>query len=362
LGFADPLRPGVPEAIRECQSAGVRVIMITGDYPATAQVIARQAGIESAEIVTGDELATMSDTELAERIQGARVFARIAPQQKLKIVSALKAAGHVVAMTGDGVNDAPALKAAHIGIAMGGRGSDVAREASSIVLLNDDFGSIVRAIRLGRRIYDNLRKAMIYIVAVHVPIAGLALFPLLLGYPILLTPMIIAFIELVIDPTCSVILEAEREERDIMSRPPRDPESPLLTPALFAWGVVQGVMAFAGITAVFFVAVLRDLSESEMRAITFVALIAANMALILNNRSFRASLVRAVIRPNTAMWWSFGATGAMLALILFLPAARSVFGLGTLHLDDVVLCIGLAGGLLLMLELIKPLWRSRLQF
>jgi Ca2+-transporting ATPase len=362
LGFADPLRDGVSEAIRECQSAGVRVMMITGDYPATAQAIARQAGIESPGIVTGHDLEILSDAALAERINGANVFARIAPHQKLKIVNALKAAGHVVAMTGDGVNDAPALKAAHIGIAMGGRGSDVAREASSIVLLNDDFSSIVRAIRLGRRIYDNLRKAMIYIVAVHVPIAGLALFPLLLGYPILLTPMIIALIELVIDPTCSVILEAEREEQDIMTRPPRDPDSSLLTPTLFTWGVVQGVLAFAGVATVFFVAVLRDLSEPEMRGITFVALIAANMALILNNRSFRASFVRAVMRPNPAMWWSFGATGLMLALILLIPAARALFGLGALHWDDVLPCFGLAMGLLLMLELIKPVWRSRLRF
>jgi len=362
LGFADPLREGAREAIRECQSAGVRVIMITGDYPATAQAIAHQAGIESRGIVTGDELEALSDASLGERIKVASVFARIAPQQKLKIVNALKAAGHVVAMTGDGVNDAPALKAAHIGIAMGGRGSDVAREASSIVLLDDDFGSIVRALRLGRRIYDNLRKAMIYIVAIHVPIAGLALFPLLLGQPILLTPMVIAFIELVIDPTCSVILEAEREERNIMSRPPRDPNSPLLAPALLVWGLVQGVLAFVCVAAVFFVAELRGLSEPEMRAITFVGLIAANIALILNNRSFGPSLFMAMARPNTAMWCSFGATAGLLALILFLPAARSLFGLGYLHFDDVLACIGLAAGLLLMLELIKPLWRSRLQF
>ena len=184
IGFADPLRANVPAAVRECRSAGVRVVMITGDYPATAQAIAARAGLDAKGVISGEELARLDDAALAERLRTATVFARIMPEQKLRIVETLKANGEVVAMTGDGVNDAPALKSAHIGIAMGGRGTDVAREASSIVLLDDDFGSIVRTIRLGRRIYDNLRKAMAYIVAVHVPIAGLALLPLLFGFPL----------------------------------------------------------------------------------------------------------------------------------------------------------------------------------
>ena len=218
-GLADPLRPGVAEAVRECRSAGIKVVMITGDYPATARAIAQQAGIEAQNLVTGDELAKLSDENLAKRAPVTTVFARIMPEQKLRIVSALKASGEIVAMTGDGVNDAPALKAAHIGIAMGGRGTDVAREASSIVLLDDDFSSIVKAVRLGRRIYDNLRKAMGFIFAVHVPIAGLALLPLLFGLPILFGPMHIAFLEMVIDPVCSLVFEAETEEDDVMRRP-----------------------------------------------------------------------------------------------------------------------------------------------
>ena len=245
VGLADPLRASVPAAVAECRTAGIKVVMITGDYPATARAIARQAGLDADDVVTGDDLKAMSDAQLARRARTATVFARIMPEQKLRIVNALKANGEIVAMTGDGVNDAPSLKAAHIGIAMGGRGTDVAREASSIVLLDDDFGSIVKAVRLGRRIYDNLRKAMGFIFAVHVPIAGLALLPLLFGLPILFGPMHIAFLEMVIDPVCSLVFEAETEEDDVMRRPPRSPEEPLFSRHLIAWSVLQGGFAFA---------------------------------------------------------------------------------------------------------------------
>ena len=189
------------------------VVMITGDYPATARVIAGRRVLDATDVVTGPELEALSDAQLAGRVRTATVFARIMPEQKLRIVNAFKANGEIVAMTGDGVDDAPSLKAAHIGIAIGGRGIDVAREASSMVLLDDDFGSIVTAIRLGRRIYDNLRKAMGFIFAVHVPIAGLALLPLLVGLPILFGPMHIAFLEMVIDPVCSLVFEAETSGR-----------------------------------------------------------------------------------------------------------------------------------------------------
>ena len=219
VGLADPLRTSVLEAVRECRSAGIKAVMITGDYPATARAIAHQAGFERGELVTGEQLEKLSEAELATRVGTASVFARIMPEQKLRIVNAYKGNGEIVVMTGDGVNDAPSLKAAHIGIAMGGRGTDVAREASAIVLLDDDFGSIVKAIRLGRRIYDNLRKAMSFIFAVHVPIAGLALLPLVFGLPLLFGPIHIAFLEMVIDPVCSLVFEAETEEDDVMRRP-----------------------------------------------------------------------------------------------------------------------------------------------
>ena len=240
VGLADPLRASVPDAVSDCRSAGIKVVMITGDYPATARAIARQAGLDAEDLVTGEKLENLSEPELARRVRTATVFARIMPEQKLRIVNALKANGEIVAMTGDGVNDAPSLKAAHIGIAMGGRGTDVAREASSIVLLDDDFGSIVKSVRLGRRIDDNLRKAMGFIFAVHVPIAGLALLPLLFGLPILFGPMHIAFLEMVIDPVCALVFEAEPEEDDVMRRPPRAPHEPLFSASLIGWSSAAG--------------------------------------------------------------------------------------------------------------------------
>ena len=240
VGLADPLRASVPDAVSECRSAGIKVVMITGDYPATARAIARQAGLDAEDLVTGEELDQLSEAALVQRVRTATVFARIMPEQKLRIVNALKANGEIVAMTGDGVNDAPSLKAAHIGIAMGGRGTDVAREASSIVLLDDDFGSIVKSVQLGRRIYDNLRKAMSFIFAVHVPIAGLALLPLLFGLPILFGPVHIAFLQMVIDPVCSLVFEAETEEDDVMRRAPRAPDAPLFSGPLIGWSSCRG--------------------------------------------------------------------------------------------------------------------------
>ena len=251
-----PIRcaPSVPDAVRECRSAGIRVVMITGDYPATARAIAQQAGLDAAEVLTGDAIERLDDSELARRAQTTSVFARIMPEQKLRIVQALKADGEIVAMTGDGVNDAPSLKAAHIGVAMGGRGTDVAREASSIVLLDDDFGSIVTAIRLGRRIYDNVRKAMGFIFAVHVPIAGLALLPLVFGLPIIFSPIHIAFLEMVIDPVCSLVFEAETDEEDVMRRKPRAPDEPLFSWPLVGWSVLQGGLAFGLVGTIFVIA------------------------------------------------------------------------------------------------------------
>ena len=360
IGLADPLRATVPAAIAECRSAGVRVAMVTGDYPTTARAIAYQAGLASEGITTGDELAALSEADLAERVKATTIFARIRPEQKLRIVNALKANGDVVAMTGDGVNDAPALKAAHIGVAMGGRGTDVAREAAAIVLLDDDFGSIVRTIRLGRRIYDNLRKAMGYILAIHVPIAGLSLLPLLFGWPLIFTPIHIAFLEMVIDPVCSIVFEAELEEADVMARPPRDPRSPLFSGSLAAWSLLQGALVLVLVAAIYVIALRNGLPEADVRALAFVSLVFTNVGLILANRSFDSSLLGALRRPNPALWWIVGAMTVLIAVVTLWLPARLLFHFGPLHLDDTAVCIGAGLVTLLGLELLKPVWRRRL--
>ena len=361
VGLADPLRTSVPDAVSECRSAGIKVIMITGDHPATAKAIAREAGLDTEDRATGKELEQLSDAELALRVRTATVFARIMPEQKLRIVNALKANREIVAMTGDGVNDAPSLKAAHIGIAMGGRGTDVAREASSIVLLDDDFGSIVKSVRLGRRIYDNLRKAMGFIFAVHVPIAGLALLPLLFGLPILFGPVHIAFLEMVIDPVCSLVFEAETEEDDVMRRPPRGADEPLFSGPLIGWGLLQGAFAFVLVAVIFVVAFTRGMPEEEVRALAFFSLVLTIVSLIFVNRSFSASLVTALRRPNPALALVLLAVTTMLSVTLLWPFARALFRFGPLHLDDLTLTLGAAVLVLVLLELLKPLWRAQLQ-
>ena len=342
VGLADPLRPTVPAAVQECRAAGIRVIMITGDYPQTARAIAAQANLEAGDIVTGAELERMSDADLLQRVRSATIFARTMPEQKLRIVNALKANGEVVAMTGDGVNDAPSLKAAHIGIAMGGRGTDVAREAASLILLDDDFTSIVTAVRLGRRIYDNLRKAMAYILAVHVPIAGLALIPLLFGLPLVFWPLHIAFLEMVIDPVCSIVFEAEGEEADTMRRPPRPPSAPLFTAGFVIWSLLQGALVLALVAGLFVMALRQNLPEPDARALAFAALVATNLGLVLVNRSLSASVFAAFTRPNAALWWVVAATAAILAGVILFPPARELFHFGPLHGDDIA--VALASG------------------
>ena len=361
VGLADPLRASVPDAVAECRSAGIRVIMITGDYPATAQAIAVEAGLHGDKVITGPDLSSMTDAELAKAVKDVTIFARIMPEQKLRIVSALKAAGEVVAMTGDGVNDAPSLKAAHIGVAMGGRGTDVAREAASIVLLDDDFGSIVTTVRLGRRIYDNLRKAMSFILAVHVPIAGLALMPLLFGMPILFGPMHIAFLEMVIDPVCSLVFEAETEEDGTMSRPPRNPEEPLFSGPTILWSIIQGVLVLGVTATIFALAPGYGLTSDQVRGLTFASLVLGIVALILVDRSRSSSILTAITRPNRALAMVLPVVGILLAVTLLWEPARDIFRFA--ELDPAHLAVPPLAGLivLLSLEALKPIWRWSLR-
>jgi Ca2+-transporting ATPase len=357
VGLADPLRASVPQAVALCRSAGIRVIMITGDYPATAQTIAVQAGLQGSQVIDGTALQAMSDSDLATAVQNVTIFARIMPEQKLRIVSALKSTGAVVAMTGDGVNDAPSLKAADIGVAMGGRGTDVAREAASIVLLDDDFGSIVTTVRLGRRIYDNLRKAMSFILAVHVPIAGLALLPLLFGMPILFSPVHIAFLEMVIDPVCSLVFEAETEEEGVMNRPPRPPAEPLFSAPTILWSLVQGLFVLGVTATVFTLAPDYGLATDQVRGLTFASLVFCIVALILVDRSLSSSLVTAIRRPNRALAVVIPIVASLLGVTLLWQPARDLFGFAAL--EPLFLAVPPLAGLavLLVLEALKPIWR-----
>jgi soluble P-type ATPase len=330
-----PCATSVPAAIQECHTAGIRVVMITGDYPATAHSIARQIGLKESD-----------------------VFARVLPEQKLDIVEAFKARGEIVAMTGDGVNDAPALKAAHIGIAMGGRGTDVAREAASLVLLDDDFSSIVEAVRLGRRIYDNLQKAMTYVFAIHLPIAGLSLLPVFFGLPLILMPLHIVFLELVIDPACSTAFESEPEHPQIMKRPPRDPRSRLFDRRMIMSAIFQGLVLFAMALGAFVISLYRGQGEVDARAISFTTLVLGNLALIWANRSRTRTIPEMLWSRNVPLWAVTTGALTLLAVVLYVPSIRDLFQFSTLHPNDIAICVLLALASITGLEVAKLLRRK----
>ena len=340
VGLADPIRPEVPAAVEECYRAGIRVVMITGDYAATAQNIAQQVGITNvSQVLTGAELSRMKEAELEQQIRSTNIFARMVPEQKLRLVNALKANGEVVAMTGDGVNDAPALKAAQIGIAMGGRGTDVAREAADLVLLDDSFSSIVEAIRLGRRIFDNLRKAMSFVFAVHVPIAALALVPVLAGWPLVLLPVHIVFLELIIDPACSIAFEAEPGGSDAMKRPPRNPLLPLLSRRRILLSSLQGASVASVVLFIYAMALHLGESDTNSRTLAFATLVVGNLMLIFANRSWSHTITATLRAPNPALWWVVGGAGVVLILVIYVPFLQSLFRFSPLHPLDIVICL-----------------------
>jgi len=354
VAFEDPLRPTVPAAVAECRTAGIRVVMITGDYPVTAQSIARQAGLANSEnVLTGSDLEAISDEELAARAKNVGVFARVLPEQKLRIVKALKANQEVVAMTGDGVNDAPALKSAHIGIAMGGRGTDVAREAADLVLLDDDFASIVVAIRLGRRIFDNIRKAIAFTFAVHVPIAGLSILPVFFAdWPLLLLPTHIVFLELIIDPSCSLVFEAEQAEANVMKRPPCSPKDRLFSLHTVGLALLQGLSVLAVCVGVFLFA-HRSHAPEAARALTFVTLVTAFLVVLLANRSSRFTIIEGLRAPNTALWLVLGGAVGILTLVLLSSFGQRIFHFAPIHGWDLLLSIALGLGCTLWFEALK---------
>jgi Ca2+-transporting ATPase len=328
-------------------------VMITGDHPRTARAIAAQAGIAHDQVVTGDEMALMSPDMLTGKVRQVSVFARIKPHQKLALVEALKTQGEVVAMTGDGVNDAPALKAAHIGIAMGQRGTDVAREAAALVLLQDDFAAIVQAIHRGRQTFANLRQAMVYTLAVHVPIIGLALLPVLFGLPLVLAPLHIAFLELVIDPACSIVFEAEEGAADLMRQPPRRADEPLLSARHILLSLVQGGVVTAAVVGLYAWLLGQAAHVATASTAAFVVLVAANAALILPSRSARAGWHRLWAGLTPVSLWVLSGTLVALVSITTAPWLTRAFRFSPLSPLQWALAAGLGLGLVLVFEAAK---------
>lgn len=361
LGFIDPPRDTAAGAVQEAYGAGIRVIMITGDYPGTARFVARKVGIMHPEsCITGDDLAKMDPRELQEKIKTINIFARVAPEQKLLIVNALKANGEIVAMTGDGVNDAPALKAAHIGIAMGERGTDVAREAASLVLLNDDFSSIVAAVRLGRRIFHNIKRAIGYIFAVHVPIVGISILPLFFDLPVVLLPVHIAFLEFIIDPACSTVFESEKESEGIMKRPPRDLRQPIITARTVLVSMIQGFGILLAVFLLFLFAVYSGKGDLEARSLAFASLVFASIMLIVVNLSWSKNIIQIMLSANKALYMIFGGTMAALVAILYVPFLADLFHLAPLRLDAILFVVFAVSASLLWFELLK-LFKNKLK-
>jgi len=353
LGFLDPVKPDIARSLKEAYNAKVRVVMVTGDYPGTAQNIAEKIGLKNYEnYIIGKEIDLMTEDELKEKVKTNNIFARIVPEQKLAIINAFKANGEIVAMTGDGVNDAPALKSANIGIAMG-RGTDVAKEASELVLLNDDFTSIIQTIKQGRRIYDNLKKAMTYIIAIHIPIAGMALLPILFNFPIIFMPLHIAFLEFIIDPTCSMVFEAEKEEYNIMQKPPRKLNIPMFSLRSMFLGFVQGLVVLIAVLLVFFFAINYSKSENQVRAMTFSAIIVSNLMLIIASLSWSRNFINTIKQGSLALWVVISCVVVALIGVIYLPFLRNAFYFEKLSFIEILIIFAVSLISIAWLEIFK---------
>jgi Ca2+-transporting ATPase len=359
VGFADPVRPGVPDAIKQCQEAGIKVIMITGDYPETARNIAKEIGLPYSGLITGPELEKMDDGELRSKVMETSIFARAVPEHKLRIVKSLKENKEIVAMTGDGVNDAPALKAANIGIAMGARGTDVAREAASVVILDDDFSSIVKGISMGRRIFDNIRKAISYTLAVHIPIAGITILSVMLGWPLILLPAHIVFLELIIDPACSIVFEAEPGESGIMKRKSKKLEKRLLSGKTAVFSILQGIASLIVVAFVFIYASGMGYSEGQARALCFISLISANIGLILTNISWSRSMIHNILSGNRSLLAVIAGAALLLLAVLNIPFLQQAFKFSNVSLMAGTMAVisGLAS--ITWFEIVKIVWNIK---
>ncbi|TGN10429.1 cation-translocating P-type ATPase [Leptospira ilyithenensis] len=363
VGFEDPIRDSIPEAVRMAEEAGIKVIMITGDSGETAKSIARQIGLESPDIViTGKELKEMDDSLLKEKILRANVFSRVTPEDKWRIVRALRAQGEIVAMTGDGVNDAPALKAAHIGVAMGERGTDVAREASDVVLLDDSFSSILDAVSEGRKIYDNIKKALAYIIGVHIPIVGASFLPVFFHWPsMILSAVHIVFLELVIDPTCTLVFEKEESEKDLLKRKPRDISVPLLNKNLFIISFLQGLLSLFAVISVYWIVIVRDGFNQNQKASTaaFVTLVFSNLLLILINRNWTETVWESFRKKNRALPYVVVGTLIVLLSSLYVPWLQTLFHFVPMGLVDLLICFSVSFFSVIWFEIGKLLFRNK---
>lgn len=357
VGLKDPIRSEVPDSIRKCQKAGIRVIMITGDHAMTATAIAKQAGIDCSNVLSGSQINDLSDTQLCDAVKKTSIYVRINPTQKLKLIQALQLNKEVVAMTGDGVNDAPALKAAHVGISMGQRGTDVAREASSLVLLNDDFSSIVNAIQQGRQIYDNLHKAIIYVVAIHIPMAGAVFIPILFGAPPILDPIHIVFLQMIIDPACAIVFEMEAPEKDVMLRPPRSIDQKLFSISNISIALVQGLGLTIIVVGLYITLLNLDHTHAVATTISFGSLVLGNLSLIVVNRSKHENLLEIIQKSNPAQKWVICTAILSFISLISIPFLRERFQFTEPSLEGalIILCSGLVG--VVWYELIKLSYR-----
>lgn len=345
LAFYDPPKENVAQVFNQFYQAGLRVMMITGDHKATAEHISRSAGLKGWELsMTGKQIMDLSDADLQDAVQRVNVFARMFPDAKLRVVNALKANGEIVAMSGDGVNDGPALKSAQIGVAMGKKGTEIAKSAASLVLLEDDLHGMVLAIAMGRRIYDNLRKAIRYIISIHLPIVLVVLLPLLLGWPYvhILMPLHVIFLELVMDPTAAVAFENEPAEPNLMQKPPRNAEA-----SLFSWNelgvsLLQGAIITAGVLGMYQWALYQGLPETGVRSMVFATMVFANLFLTLANRSFDFALPQTIRYKNPVLPIILAISALVLLLILYLPWLSKLFGMEPLSITNLAWCL-LAG-------------------
>lgn len=347
LGFSllrDPIRDGVPDAINLCRAAGIRTIMITGDHPATAIAVANEIGIPSSSFMTGEILSQASDSDLREKVKSVSIFARVTHDHKLRLINALKTNGEIVGMTGDGINDAPALRAADIGIAMGGRGTDVAREASDMIITDDNFVSIVSGIKRGRTIFSNIKKAIIYVIAIHVPIFGMAIIPILNPlWPLVFLPALIAFHEIVIDPAASIVYEVEQSDPEIMNQKPRAATASLISRLDFLYSVLQGLSVFALVAIIYFVSLGNGSSDNRVRSLTFGTLLISNVILIMINRSRDLTIYRTVFKiKNVAAPWIALLAISILLILINVRVFREAFDLELLAIRDYLILAGLS--------------------